>query len=295
MDLAKLRRQGRISYEFFEQSQPSVVTGSEAEVTMRAAAPIGPFQPWRYFYRLPLLAILFVIGLPLLMLALVPGIRDIPIAGKPLGWRVQRRYARMLIAVLGMRLHVIGELPAPPYLVVTNHISWFDIPLLHALEPMWLVSKDSIRNWPLIGRVARAVGTIFIARGNEDSRRRVGRRMSALLKRGHVVGVFPEAGIQPERGVGRFHARLLGPAVRAAVPVLPMAIRYWRDGDVHEERVFGPGTSFLGLLFSMLARPACEGQVIIGQPLPTTGAGRSELARQAQMQCTGMYGHAKAA
>lgn len=259
---------------------------------MNAAAPVGPFQPWRYLYRLPALLAMCVVGLPLLLLALVPGIRDIPVAGRPLGGRVQRRYGRMLVAVLGMRLRVIGELPAPPYLVVSNHISWFDIPLLHALEPMWLVSKASIRDWPLVGGVARAVGTIFIERGNEDSRRRAGRRMTALLKRGNLVGVFPEAGIQPERGVGRFHARMLGPAVRAGVPVLPVAIRYWRDGDVHEERVFGPGTSFLGLLFSMLARPACEGQVIIGRPLPTTGAGRSELARQAQTQCTGMYGHA---
>ncbi|MFO7764273.1 MAG: lysophospholipid acyltransferase family protein [Wenzhouxiangellaceae bacterium] len=290
--MAGFRRQVLIFHAFFEQSQPGVVMASEAEATMSAAAPVGPFQPWRYLYRVPVLLVMCVVGLPLLLLALAPGVRDIPAAGRPLGWRVQRRYARMLVTVLGMRLRVIGELPRAPYLVVSNHISWFDIPLLHALEPMWLVSKDSIRGWPLVGGVARAVGTIFIERGNEDSRRRTGRRMTALLKRGSVVAVFPEAGIQPERGVGRFHARLLGPAVRAAVPVLPVAIRYWRDGDVHEERVFGPGTSFLGLLFSMLARPACEGQVIIGRPLPTAGVGRSELARQAQTQCTRMYGHA---
>ncbi|MEX0914443.1 MAG: lysophospholipid acyltransferase family protein, partial [Wenzhouxiangellaceae bacterium] len=238
--------------------------------------------------------VLCVVGVPVLLLALLPGVRDLPVAGRPLWWRVQRRYARMLVAVLGMRLRVIGQLPRPPYLVVTNHISWFDIPLLHALEPMWLVSKASIRDWPLIGGIARAVGTIFIVRGDETSRRRAGRRMTALLKRGSIVGVFPEAGIQPERGVGRFHARLLAPAVRAAVPVLPIAIRYWRDGDVHDERVFGPGSTFLGLMFSMLARPACEGQVIIGTPLPTAGAGRSELARQAQTQVRGMYGHAPA-
>lgn len=265
---------------------------SEVEATMTTAAPVGPFQPWRYLYRLPLLLVLCVVGLPVLLVALAPGVRDIPAAGRPLWWRVQRRYARMLVAVLGMRLRVIGELPAPPYLVVSNHISWFDIPLLHALEPMWLVSKDSIRDWPLIGGVARAVGTIFIERGNDASRRRAGRRMTAVLKHGHVVGIFPEGGIQPQRGVGRFHARLMAPAMRAAVPVLPVAIRYWRDGDVHDERVFGPGTSFGGLLLSMLGRPACEGQVIIGKKISTLGASRSELASLSQVQVTEMYGHA---
>jgi len=266
--------------------------GLENDAVESLAAPVGPFQPWRYLYRLPLLLVLCVVGLPLLLLALAPGLRDIPAAGKPLWWRAQRRYARMLVAVLGMRLRVIGELSAPPYLVVSNHISWFDIPLLHALTPMWLVSKDSIRRWPLVGSVARAVGTIFIERGNEASRRRAARRMTALLKRGRVVGIFPEGGIKPERGVGRFHARLMAPAMRAAVPVLPVAIRYWRNGDVHDERVFGPGTSFAGLLFSMLGRPPCEGQIIIGKPIPALGASRSELASLSQFQVTEMYGHA---
>lgn len=263
----------------------------QPEAPTSAAAPVGPFQPWRYFYRLPLLAVLCLPGVPLLLLSQIPGIRAIPAAGRPLGWRVQRRYARMLVAVLGMRLRVIGELPESPYLLVSNHISWFDIPLLHALQPLWLVSKQSISDWFMVGALARVVGTIFIERGNDASRRKAGRRMTAVLKHGRVVGIFPEGGIRPERGVKRFHARLMAPAVRASVAVLPVAIRYWRDGDVHDERVFGPGTSFGGLLFSMLARPACEGQVIIGKTIPTLGASRSELANLAQAQVIEMYGH----
>ncbi|HMB40082.1 MAG TPA: hypothetical protein VKO85_13475, partial [Wenzhouxiangellaceae bacterium] len=59
-----------------------------------------------------------------------------------------------------------------------------------------------------------------------------------------------------------------------------------------DERVFGPGTSFAGLLFSMLGRPPCEGQIIIGKPIPALGASRSELASRSQTQVTEMYGHA---
>lgn len=257
-------------------------------------APVGPFQPWRYLYRVPVLLVVAVTGLPILLLALLPGLRDVAVAGRPLGWRVQRRYARILLFAMGLRLNVIGEPPEPPALVVANHISWFDIPLLHALAPMWLVAKQDIREWLLIGWLARAVGTIFIARGEEASRRRAARRMTALLKSGRIVGIFPEGGIHAERGVGRFHARMLGPALRADVALVPVAIRYWRDGDIHDERVFGPGTSFLGLLMSMLGRPPCEGQLIIGRPLRPGGATRSELARQAQAQVAGMYGHVAA-
>lgn len=253
------------------------------------ATPIGPYQPWRFAYRLPALLLAGVFGLPVLMVALLPRVRDIDIAGLPLGFRVQRRYARILLYVMGMRFVLRGPVPRPPFLLVANHISWFDIPLLHAAAPLWLVAKHDIRGWPMIGWVARAVGTIFIERGSDGSRRRVSRRMTALLQRGRIVGIFPEGGIQPARGVGRFHARLFGAAIRSRAPVVPVAIRYWRDGDIHDERVFGPGTTFLGLLLSNIARPPCQAQIIVGTPIETTGRGRSELARESQTHVARMY------
>jgi len=252
------------------------------------AAPV-PLQPWRYLYRLPLVLLVTLFGVPLLLLLLLPGLRAIQIGEKNLRHRVQRGYARLLVAALGMRLKIAGNLPQPPYLLVANHISWFDIPLLHALVPLWLVAKDGIRRWPLVGALAQAVGTIFIARGNEASRLRAARRMAALLRRGEVVGVFPEAGIDPARGVGRFHARLFAPALRADVPVVPVAIRYWRDGDIHDERVFGPGSSFLGLMLSMLGRAPCEAQVLLGSAILPAGRTRSELARQSEIEVRRMY------
>ncbi|MDT8410641.1 MAG: lysophospholipid acyltransferase family protein [Wenzhouxiangellaceae bacterium] len=252
---------------------------------------MGAFQPWRLVYRLPALLLLLVAGLPLLLAAKLPLVRAIGLRGQPLERRVQRLFARLMVASLGMRFRLLGRLPQRPYLLVANHISWFDIVLLHAAEPMWLVAKHGIRDWFGIGAVAHAVGTIFIERGSEASRRRVSRRMAALLRRGMVVGVFPEGGIHPDRGVKRFHARLFAPATRAGVSVVPVAIRYWRDGDIHDERVFGPGSSFGGLLFSMLARPACEGQVIVGRPLSSDETGRTLLARQAQLQVQEMYEH----
>ncbi|MGB0514658.1 MAG: lysophospholipid acyltransferase family protein, partial [Wenzhouxiangellaceae bacterium] len=179
------------------------------------AAPVGPMQPWRFVYRVPLLLLWMLLLVPML-LARLPGLRSLgrgrDDSRAPLYSRLQRIVARALMRVLGIRLRVIGELPEPPYLLVANHISWFDIPLLHALAPMWLVSKDGVRRWPLVGFLARSVGTIFITRGDDDSRRRAARRMAALLRRGENVGVFPEGGIIARRGVCRFHARLFAPA-----------------------------------------------------------------------------------
>ena len=274
-----------------QTARPAPTPDSASTASPAGSAPVGAFQPWRCLWRVPALAGVCLVGFPLMLLALLPGLRDVSVAGRPLGWRMQRRTARMVLFVLGMRYRRFGEVPEGPMLVVANHISWFDIPLLHAMSPIWLVAKSGIRDWPLVGGLARAVGTIFIERGSDASRRRASRRMAALLQHGKMVGVFPEAGIRAERGVGRFHARLLAPAVRTGTPLLPVAIRYWRDGDVHDERVFGPGTTFLSLLVTNLVRPPCEAQLIIGTPIAPGEAGRSDLAREAEEQVRRMYDH----
>jgi len=239
--------------------------------------------------RLPFLFLHVLVGVPLVLLTFMPGLRDLRVGGLPLRHSSHRFWSRWMIRIFGVRLRVSGELPKGPWLAVANHISWLDIVLLHALWPMNLVAKAEIRSWPIIGLLAGVAGTIFIQRGSEASRRRVNRRMAALLKRGERVGIFPEGGISQRAGVGRFHARLFAPAVRAGVPVLPVAIRYYRDGDLHDVMVFGRGENFAGNLFRLLAQPVSEGQVMIGAPLLPGEQGRSGLAREAEQTVKAFY------
>ncbi|NDY96031.1 lysophospholipid acyltransferase family protein [Wenzhouxiangella limi] len=243
---------------------------------------------WPLLWRLPLLLV-WVMLLPVGLLAFLPGIRELPAGEMKLHMRVHRLWTRGVVAVCGVRLRVSGSLPPPPCLVVANHITWFDIPVLHALWPMGLVAKVEIRSWPLIGRLAEIAGSIFIQRGSQESRRRVNRRMAARLRRGEMIGVFPEGGIHPERGVKRFHARLFGSAIRARVPVVPLAIRYWREGNQHDTVVMGLGDSLFSSGFRLLSQPGLEVQVTIGQPITDWHIGRDALARRTQDIITGFY------
>jgi len=234
----------------------------------------------RLIWRLPLLLVHLFIGIPLVLLSFLPGLRNLPFGGMRLHQWTHQRWSLWMLSIFGIRLRVSGTLPDGPCLVVANHISWLDIVLLHALWPIWLVAKAEIRAWPVIGWLAELAGTLFIQRGSEASRRRINRRMSALLKRGERVGIFPEAGIRAEAGVGRFHARLFAAALKADVPVVPAAIRYDRDGDLHEVMVFGPGEHFFGNLFRLLHQPPCDGLLMLGSPLRGQLGNRSQLARE---------------
>jgi 1-acyl-sn-glycerol-3-phosphate acyltransferase len=234
----------------------------------------------RLLWRLPLLLVHVLVGIPLTLLSFVPGVRNLPLGRQRLHQRTHVLWSRLMLRIFGIRLDIHGELPPGPCLIVANHISWMDIVLLHALWPMWLVAKAEIRGWPMIGTLAALAGTLFIQRGSEASRRRINRRMTALLKRSERVGIFPEAGISAEAGVGRFHARLFAAAVRADVPVVPVAIRYHRAGDLHDVMVFAPGESFFANMLRLLAQPPCKGQLMIGSALHGLEGGRSALARR---------------
>lgn len=234
----------------------------------------------RLIWRLPLLAAHVLIGIPLTLISFLPFVRNLPIGDQRLHQRTHVLWSRLMLRIFGIRLDIRGQLPRGPCLIVANHISWMDIVLLHSLWPMWLVAKAEIRAWPLVGALAALAGTLFIQRGSEESRRRINRRMTALLKRGERVGIFPEAGISGQAGVGRFHARLFAAAIRAEVPVVPVAIRYHRDGDLHDVMVFASGENFFANLFRLLVQPPCAGQLMIGGALHGLEGGRSALARR---------------
>ena len=256
---------------------------------MLSVAPILSGYGWPLLWRIPLL-ILWVLVLPVLLLAFLPGVRHLPVGPMNLHMSVHRFWMRGLIAVCGVRLKVRGQLPPPPCLVVANHITWFDIPVLHALWPMGLVAKLEIRSWPLIGRLAEIAGSIFIERGNQASRQKVNRRMAARLRRGEMIGVFPEGGIPPGRGVKRFHARLFGSAIRAGAPVVPMTIRYWCNGDQSDLVELGRDDNLFSSAIRLLSKPGLEVQVFIDEPMTDLHIGRDALALRAQQKVAAFYG-----
>lgn len=250
------------------------------EVEMEEQPALG--LSWRLTWRLPLFFLHVFIVLPFVLLCFLPGLQGLQTGGMKLQQRAQRFWQRQLLRIFGIRRRVHGRLPSGAALVVANHISWLDIVVLHSIWPMALVAKDEIRRWPLVGRLAAVAGTLFIVRGQARSRQRVSSRMAAMLRRGDRVGVFPEGGISPEYGVGRFHSALFAPAIRARRPVVPVAIRYQRGSeDLHEAFVMRRGENFIRNFFRLLSQPASEVQVMIGEALFDWEEGRRHLAEQA--------------
>ncbi|PZN13190.1 MAG: 1-acyl-sn-glycerol-3-phosphate acyltransferase [Bacillota bacterium] len=110
-----------------------------------------------------------------------------------------------------------------PLLVVANHFSWLDPPLVGTVLPrkVHFMAKHELFRYPLFGWLLRRVGAFPVRRGHPD--RQALRHSLELLRRGEVVGLFPE-GTRSRGALGPFEpgAGLL--ALRSGAPVLPVAI-----------------------------------------------------------------------
>ena len=123
---------------------------------------------------------------------------------------------------------VVGleNLPAsPPYIMVTNHVSAFDSPLILSICPhaIHAFAADKHRRNLFYAPLLVAMGSIWVRRGEVD---RVALAQALdLLKRGHVLGMAPEG--TRARGVYALQEGKTGVAylaARANVPIVPVGL-----------------------------------------------------------------------
>ncbi len=240
-------------------------------------------RPFRFTARLAVLLVHFVFGIPVTVLCIAVG-RRIRVGARTLDEFMLNTWSRGACRIFGIRIAVEGAPADPPVLIVSNHISWLDIEVLHGVAAMGFVGKAEIRGWPIVGRLATIGGTIYHERGSRHSADDVATAVAERLKEGRRVAIFPEGGILPGDHVKRFHARLFKAAVETQSPVQPVMIRYVRGGRRDPDVGFHHHEHFVGNIARLLSRPGCTAQVRFMAAMPSTGQPRRELADAARQQ-----------
>lgn len=133
--------------------------------------------------------------------------------------------------ILGLRTTIIGQPTPGPALWVANHISWIDIAVLGGLVPVSFLSKSEVRHWPVIGWLTARSGSLFIQRGERGGANAAAEKITWQLIRGRRVILFAEGTTSRGDQVRPFHPRLFGAAIRAGVPIQPVALRYLPSAD----------------------------------------------------------------
>ncbi|NQZ19175.1 MAG: 1-acyl-sn-glycerol-3-phosphate acyltransferase [Bdellovibrionales bacterium] len=107
---------------------------------------------------------------------------------------VTMQWGQKIVDRLNVELEVVGGQPSQsePLLLVGNHISYVDIPLLiSAIRGVAFVAKKQVRAWPFVGEGAALIGTVFVSRGSTNSRQLAKEALETAMKNGKRVVIFP--------------------------------------------------------------------------------------------------------
>ncbi len=183
---------------------------------------------------------------------------------------------RRLCKCLQLELQSTGTMQTGA-LLVANHISWLDIPVLGALGRMTFVSKDEVGHWPIVGWLAKASGTLFIKRGANQAPATID-QMSSRLDSGASIMIFPEGTTSDGRSMRRFHPRLFAAAQRAGPKLQPVAIRYGSNARPDPVAPFVGNDTLVAHLLRVLRHPGMGVEVTFLAPVDTSARDRRALA-----------------
>ena len=128
----------------------------------------------------------------------------------------------------GLRVEGVERIPRGAFIVVANHCSNLDPPMLgwatgHQVgRVVHFMAKIEMRTWPLIGWLATQSGVYFVRRGEGD---RAAQRFSIeTLADGRPIAMFPEGTRSRDGRMRRFKDGAAFLAIRSGAPVLPVGI-----------------------------------------------------------------------
>ncbi|HXJ78637.1 MAG TPA: AMP-binding protein [Candidatus Methylomirabilis sp.] len=148
--------------------------------------------------------------------------------------RMTRAWCRLVLALAGYDVSIEGEEhlnTAGPAVLAANHSSYLDVVVLLAGLPadFRFIAKRELLHTPLVGRVIRTVGHLTVERAAGSQSVADAERVTAALRRGVSVLVFPEGTFVRSPGILPFRLGAFKSAVETGCPVIPVTILGTRE------------------------------------------------------------------
>lgn len=226
-------------------------------------------------------------------------------------------YHRKVCRLLGVKLRIEGEVVADqPVLIVSNHTSWLDIPVISAVAPVSFVAKKEVGRWPFVSWLAKLQRTVFVDRQKRTAAAASAQEIADRLASGDKLVLFAEGTSSDGNRVLPFKTSLFAAAIpgksrrqktedpsensaseasagqpAAASPVLvqTLTIAYTHLHGIPMERADRPIVGWYGDMemgshaWKLLKAGPLDATIRIGPPVPLTDfADRKQLARHSE-------------
>ena len=170
---------------------------------------------------------------------------------------------------------------------VMNHRSGMDIPIVFTVAEAHVISRHDLATWPLLGKSARRIGTLFVDRQSRRSGASVLKEVARSLAEGEGVLMFPEGTAHAGDEVREFRPGAFNAARRAGAEIVPLGIAYGDDAAYYRKEPFM--THFKRIAGLPKLRVAVE----IGEPLTFEDSSPVEVKNLARQQVQQLVGQAR--
>ena len=205
---------------------------SKANPTGESSAhtPPPPPRPKLYQHPIAYLKLLLIIastfihaGLIALLFGRLQGLKD----------ALLKSWGRTLSWVLGVKVTHEGvkSRAREGAIVIANHTSYADIPVLMAHMPSVFLAKAEVSKWPVIGWAGRVVGTVFVDRSSPESREASRELLKRRVAEGARVLVFAEGTTTPRGEVHPLKPGMFHEAASAGLPIQLVSLEFAEDSD----------------------------------------------------------------
>jgi 1-acyl-sn-glycerol-3-phosphate acyltransferase len=197
------------------------------------------------------------------------------------GMTMARIWGKSLLKIAGVRVHAEGIEKIDPkgaYVFVSNHLSYMDTPVVLSTIPMQFrfMAKEGLFKIPFLGTHLTQAGHIPVSLGDPRASVTALRRAAEIIReRGISVLIFPEGGRARDGELQAFKEGAAYVAIKAGVPVVPVAL---------------VGTRKILAMGSATFRPGAV-RLRVGEPIQTTGLtlrDRAELTECLRQQIVRM-------
>ncbi len=128
-----------------------------------------------------------------------------------------RRFHTFICWLFGIRVRVIGTpVQDQGVLMVANHTSWLDIPILSKAARISFVAKAEVASWPFFSTLAKLQETVYVERTKRSQTGQARDQIRERLLAGDALMLFPEGTSSDGNQVLPFKSALMG-AVEATV------------------------------------------------------------------------------
>jgi len=212
------------------------------------------------------------------------------VGGKGRPW-LRRAWARSVARLLCVEVETTGSAPRPPFVLVSNHLSYLDVLTLMSRLDCVFVAKSEIAGWPLLGLLARTTGTIFVERGRRSQIPQVLESLSRALADGRGVVFFPEGTSSRGATVLPFKASLFEVALRTGLPVHTAGLHYDVPGGADPAWLsvaWWGDMTFIDHFLRLLTLPRIRARISFGDVI-IDGADRKTLAVETHRAVTAAF------